>query len=133
MSEVVKKVTINVPLEKVWEALTDPRAIAAWMDDDSAQIDLKAGGKYAVFGGDTTGKFTLITAPRHLEYTWRMSEWRKSWKNSVVTWSLRKQGAGTHVTLVHSQFPNEDERASHETGWDDFWLTPMKTWLERRS
>ena len=131
MSEVVKKVTIQAPLEKVWEALTDLRAIVAWMDDETAQIDLTVGGKYTVFGGDTTGKFTRIEAPRHLEYTWRMSEWCKSWNDTVVTWSLRKQGAGTRVTLVHSQFPNEEERTGHESGWDDYWLTPMKAWLER--
>jgi uncharacterized protein YndB with AHSA1/START domain len=55
MSDVEEKVTIAAPPEKVWAAPAEPLAIAAWMDDDSAQIDLHVGEKYAVFGGDTTG------------------------------------------------------------------------------
>lgn len=131
MSEVVKKLTIKAPLEKVWAALTAPQVIAAWMDDEGVQVDLRVGGQYAVFGGDAAGAFTRIEALRHLEYTWRMAEWRKSWKPSHVSWTLRKHGDGTHITLIHSQFPNESERNSHDEGWDVYWLNPMKEWLER--
>jgi uncharacterized protein YndB with AHSA1/START domain len=133
MNDVVKKLTVEAPLVKVWDALTSPQALSAWMNDESVQVDLRAGGKYTVFGGDTTGSFTRIEAPRHLEYTWRMAEWSKGWKTSHVSWTLRKQGDGTHITLIHSQFPNETERNSHDEGWDVYWLKPMKDWLERKA
>ncbi|MCL4504417.1 MAG: SRPBCC domain-containing protein [Chloroflexi bacterium] len=130
MSVVEKKLRISAPIERVWDALTNPTSIAAWMDDESVMVDLVVGGKYAVFGGQTTGAFTRIDGPRHLEYTWRQAEWRKTWKDSVVTWTLRRDGDGTRVTLLHSQFPNDEERSGHDEGWDIYWLNPMRDWLE---
>ncbi len=37
---------------------------------------------------------------------------------------------GTRVHLTHDRFPNVDERDSHDEGWDVYWLSPMKDWLE---
>src|SRR5690242_12913838 len=101
-----KVVTIAAPLERVWAALTEPAAIAAWMDDDAAAIDLRAGGAYQFFGGATTGIVTAFKAPRSLTYTWRQAEWPAAWADSVVTWTLRRAGAGTRVQLTHTGFPN---------------------------
>ena len=131
MSDVEKKVKIAAPIEKVWAALTDPKSIESWMGPDSvAELDLKVGGKYAVFGGSTTGEFTEIKKPNTLEYTWRQGEWPASWKNSVVRWKLRRSGESTVVHLTHTKFPNKDEREGHDEGWDMYWLEPMKEWLE---
>ena len=39
MSVVEKKLRIAAPIERVWDALTNPTSIAAWMDDETAKID----------------------------------------------------------------------------------------------
>jgi uncharacterized protein YndB with AHSA1/START domain len=64
-----KEMVIKAPVGKVWAALADPETIGAWMDDDSVKVSLKVGGKYAFFGGVTTGKFAAIEKPSVLEYT----------------------------------------------------------------
>src|SRR5512143_3321290 len=114
MSDVKKKIKIKAPLEKVWLALSDVESIGAWMLDDKVRVDLRVTGKYVFFNGDTTGKFTLIQAPRHLAYTWRQASWKKSWADSLVTWTLRRAGDETVVSLEHSRFPNEEERKGHQ-------------------
>ena len=132
MLDVKKVVTINAPLEKVWAALADAHSIGVWMNDDKVRMTLSIGGSCTFFDGETTGKVISVTPPRHLEYSWRQAGWHARWKDSVVQWTLRKSGEGTRVTLIHNQFPNQEERDSHAEGWDIYWLQPMKAWLERQ-
>ncbi len=127
-----KTVQIKAPVEKVWAALTDPKAIGAWMGSEGLKVTLRKGGHFAFFGGDTTGKFTEINRPNTLEYTWRQHTWEKDWADSIVRWELNPKGRSTYVRLVHSQFPNQTERDGHDEGWDTYWLTPMKAWLEKK-
>ena len=129
-SAIVKKVNIAAPIEDVWTALTRPKAIGGWMRDDAVKVNLKIGGRYKLFGGETTGQFTRIEKPTRLEYTWRQSSWQKDWPDSNVSWELKATKHGTQVRLRHSHFPNPDERAGHAEGWDVYWLSPMKRWLE---
>jgi uncharacterized protein YndB with AHSA1/START domain len=130
MSVIEKNLHIAAPIGKVWAALTDPQAIDRWMYDNTVQVDLRVGGRYTLFGGETMGAFTLVEQPYVLEYSWRQNGWRKEWADSLVRWELKAGGEGTFVRLVHSQFPNEEERDSHDEGWDSYWLQPMAEWLE---
>ena len=131
MADIRKSLVIAAPIEKVWAALTDPPAIRGWMGEDSqVEVDLKVGGRYRLFGGDTSGQFTRVNPPDLLEYTWRQAEWKREWPDSVVRWALTRTGSDTQVRLTHGQFPNHDERDSHDEGWDIYWLEPMKDWLE---
>lgn len=127
-----KTVQINAPVEKVWAALTSAKSIASWMEGDGVKISLKEGGAYAFFSGETTGKITEVSKPNTLEYTWRQHSWPKDWADSVVRWELNPKGKSTYLRLVHSKLPNQEERDSHAEGWDTYWLTPMKAWLEKK-
>jgi uncharacterized protein YndB with AHSA1/START domain len=125
-----KEIVIRAPADKVWAGLSDPGAIGVWMDDDSVRVSLKAGGKYTLFGGVTTGKFTVIEKPSALEYTWRQAEWEKSEPDTLVRWELMPEGKKTILRLVHSGFADRQVRDDHEEGWDVYFLEPMKEWLE---
>lgn len=130
MADIEKQLHINAPIERVWAALTDPAAIGAWMHDDTIIADVRVGGSYAIFGGDTTGSFNEIAVPGKLEYTWRQASWSVKWADSIVRWELKPDSSGTWVHLTHKSFPNKDERDSHNDAWDLYWLEPMQDWLE---
>ena len=104
-----KEIVLKAPVDKVWAALADPKTIKEWMDDDSVKATLKVGGKYALFGGVTTGKFTAIEKPSVLEYTWRQAEWEKSEPDTLVRWELKPEGKKTRLHLIHSQFVDPPE------------------------
>lgn len=131
MPAVRKTLLIAAPPERVWAALTRPSAIAAWMGGP-VKSNPRPGGRFALFGGATTGRYTRLEKPRALEYTWRQAEWPANWPDSRVRWTLRAARGGTRLRLTHDRFPNEPERAGHDEGWDLYWLNPMKAWLERR-
>ncbi len=129
MKAIQKKAHIAAPIEKVWAALTSARAIEGWMGGP-IKSNPRAGGKYAYFGGETTGQYTRVDKPTTLEYTWRQASWQKDWADSRVRWTLKTTKTGTHLQLTHDHFPNQDERDGHAEGWDVYWLEPMKTRLE---
>jgi uncharacterized protein YndB with AHSA1/START domain len=131
MPDIEKKMEIAVPIERVWAALTDPATMRGWMgNDDRLEVDLRMGGRFRLFGGETSGAFTRIQKPNSLEYTWRQKDWHADWPDSLVRWELKPTGRGTQVHVTHSRFPDAKEQASHVEGWDTYWLNPMKTWLE---
>lgn len=130
MLQLEKHLTVEAPLTRVWAALTDRASIAAWMVDEAAEVDLRVGGRVVFFGGETTGTLTEIQPQRVLEYTWRQDTWTDDWADSRVRWELRALSPGeTEIHLIHSGFPNEDERDSHDEGWHFYWLEPMCEWL----
>jgi uncharacterized protein YndB with AHSA1/START domain len=134
MADIEKKIRIAAPIDNVWDALTDATSIRGWMgDDDTVAVELRVGGHYQFFGGETTGVFTVIEKPKNLAYTWRQREWHKDWPDSLVSWELMPDGQETQVLLTHSQFPNTAERDGHDEGWDIYFLGPMKKWLESLS
>ncbi len=123
----------SASIERVWDALTHSKSIAAWMQDDSAHMSSRRGTTFKLFGGETTGKILLAEKPSILHYTWRMAGWDASWPDSVVHWNLSPLAkGGTKITLVHLKLPTEEERKGHNTGWHEYWLDPMKEWLESK-
>ncbi|MCC6613254.1 MAG: SRPBCC domain-containing protein [Anaerolineae bacterium] len=132
MPSIRKQVIAHAPIEQVWSALVDRDAIAAWMIDETVAVDLRVGGAYAFFAGETTGRFTRVEAPTILEYTWRQDTWPAEWADSKVCWELEAHGSSTRIQLFHRDFPNEDERENHDDGWILYWLNPMIDWLEGR-
>lgn len=132
MPAIRRTLTLAAPIARVWAALTGPKAIADWMGGPVTS-NPRPGGRFALFSGETTGRYTRIEKPHQLEYTWRQSSWAADWPDSRVRWTLKAVKAGTRVTLVHDRFPNEAERESHDKGWDAYWLEPMKAWLEAGS
>ena len=133
MQPIIKDRLILASPMAVWAALTDPQAIRAWMGDESTvEVDLRHGGQYRLFGGETTGVFQAIDPGTRLSYTWRQREWPAEWGDSLVAWTLTPADSGTHVHLVHDRFPNEEERDAHDEGWDEYFLGPLQETLEGR-
>ena len=134
MEPIVKQRVLRAAPHAVWAALTDAAAIRAWMGEDSSvEFDLRPGGGYRLFGGETTGTIQSFEAGKRLTYTWRQGEWPTEWKDSLVDWTLTPAEGGTHLHLVHDRFPNEQERQGHDEGWDLYFLGPLQETLEQRS
>src|SRR5258708_31820408 len=107
MSDIVKDIHIAAPVERVWAALTKPSEIEAWMgDDDKIKVDLKVGGAYAIFDGETSCKFTEVDRPTTLEYSWRQHSWAKDFNESRGRSQLSTGGVGTTFERPLWEFAN---------------------------
>src|SRR5688500_17377197 len=97
-----------VPAERVWRALTEPKALAAWFWPErfgtTAEIDLRPGGRYRIAGGGmaATGEYVEVDPVTKLVYTWR---WYGEENDSLVTVTLSETGDGTDLLVVHERLP----------------------------
>jgi uncharacterized protein YndB with AHSA1/START domain len=104
------------PVERVWDALTQPDRIREWFGDTEIDLELVAGGRYdtRVVGppelidairaehGDevdlaTRQKVLRVDRPRLFEHTFGGPE------DSVVRWELERDGDGTRLLLTHME------------------------------
>ncbi|MSQ33028.1 MAG: hypothetical protein EXR60_01195 [Dehalococcoidia bacterium] len=50
----------------------------------------------------------------------------------MVSWRLEATSGATVVRLRHRGLPNQAEFEGHAQGWREYFLAPMKAWLESR-
>ncbi|MBK8026587.1 MAG: SRPBCC domain-containing protein [Chloroflexi bacterium] len=94
------------PPERVWQALTDSRAVAKWFaDNDFAPV---VGHKFRFrtdpgpnYDGILYCEVTEVDPPRRLVYTFIGGYMEHT---TLVTWTLTPVAEGTHVRLEHTGF-----------------------------
>ncbi|WP_341704955.1 SRPBCC domain-containing protein [Ferrovibrio sp.] len=118
---------INAAPAKVFAAWTEPALIARWFGPDAgpvekAEIDLRIGGRFDIAfrteDGErhtVRGAYREIVPDTKLVFSW-------SWistpeRVSQVTVSLKADGGGTLLTLLHEQFFDQAARDGHNRGW----------------
>lgn len=86
------------PIEKVWQALTDPAFLSRWLMP--ANFEAKVGFRYSLQNESyrITGEVLESDGKSRLVYTWEDGE---SDQPSVVSWNLTPDGGGTRLTLEH--------------------------------
>jgi len=120
-----KTYVINAPSWKVWEALTKEDAIKGW-GGGPCTMDDKEGTKWTLWGGGIHGVNTKVEKEKILMQDWFEKTWEEA---SKVTFTLEPDGNRTIVMLLHSEVPTEFYK-SIGMGWDEFYLGPLKTFVE---
>ncbi|WP_245287206.1 SRPBCC family protein [Bradyrhizobium elkanii] len=89
-----------------------------------AELDVRAGGRYRIsFTGNdgeyhqVGGVYREVVPNERLVFTWAWHSTPE--RESLVTVSLRSDGAGTLLTFHHEQFVDETARDDHERGWSE--------------
>jgi uncharacterized protein YndB with AHSA1/START domain len=118
---------INAPIEKVWEALINPEHINGW-GGGPAKMTNKKGEKFSLWGGQIHGTNTDVVAPNTLVQQWYGGKWLQA---STATFSLEEEKNGTKVTLLHTDVPDE-EAEDIESGWKEYYLGPLKKYVEKK-
>jgi uncharacterized protein YndB with AHSA1/START domain len=117
------------PPAKVWQALTEPRKLAAWfMPNDFAPV---VGHRFTLhrtpnrevrFSATIRCEVLEVDHERLLSYSWTDGGDYAGDLDSVVTWTLRPEGHGTRLFLEHRGFRSDDpvHQAAHRLmsdGW----------------
>lgn len=94
------------PPERVWRALTEREAIAAWYMENDFKAEV--GHKFYFktdpgpgFDGKLYGEVIEVDAPRRLVYTFKGGFMRRE---TQVMWTLTPQEGGTLLVLEHTGF-----------------------------
>jgi uncharacterized protein YndB with AHSA1/START domain len=124
---------LAAPPERVWRALTDPAALAAWFWpprlEPAAEVDLEVGGRYRIAGPGAgiavVGRYLELDPPNRLACTW---SWDGEDAETQVAVELAPSGDGTGLDLRHEGFADEATRDDHAQGWTDC-LDRLPGWL----
>jgi len=120
--------TLPAPPERVWLALTDPAAMAAWFwppaFGTTVEIDLRVGGRYRIAaphgptgGFAAVGAYRVVEPPHRLVFTWRWEG--QDGPETLVTVTLAGGDEKTELRLVHEGFADDHDRDMHAQGWAD--------------
>jgi uncharacterized protein YndB with AHSA1/START domain len=123
---------LAAPREKVFQAWTDPKALAKWFaptgeyETRIPKLELRVGGAYRIemqLGDKNSvaiGTYREIRPPQRLVFTW-------SWEtnpndrgdpgDTVVTVDFIDRAGKTEVVLTHERFPDAQARDAHDKGW----------------
>lgn len=125
MKTIKQTYSINASIKDVWQALVDPKIIVKW-GGGPAQMDDRVGTKFTLWGGDIYGKNIKVVENEELVQEWFGGSWDKP---SIVTFTLKKKGNETEVNLQQEDVPDTEIDDIAE-GWKDYYLGPLKDYLE---
>jgi uncharacterized protein YndB with AHSA1/START domain len=131
--------TYDVPVEKVWKAITDKDQMKQWYFDIAA-FKPEVGFEFQFTGQGHKGeqylhlcKITEVVAGKKLKYSWRYKGYEG---NSFVTFELFADGDKTRLRLTHEgleTFPKSQDFAkeSFAAGWTELIGTSLKEFVEK--
>jgi uncharacterized protein YndB with AHSA1/START domain len=119
---------IKAPIDKVWQALIDPRIIEKW-GGGPAKMDALVGTKFSLWGGTVWGKNLIVSERKKLVQDWYSDEKPKWEKPSKVTFTLQSESGSTRLELLHEEVPDVNAKDIAD-GWKDYYLGPLKKYLE---
>lgn len=133
--------TYNVPVEKVWKAITDRDQMKQWYFD-LAEFKPEVGFEFQ-FEGSNEGRtflhlcrITEVVAGKKISYTWKYKGFEGS---SLVTFELFPEEGKTKLRLTHAgleSFPSSNPDFAKENfvqGWTFITGTSLKDFLEKTS
>ncbi len=117
--------------EKVWATWTDPEKLIGWFCTTKArpgslraELDVRVGGRYRISFEMESGEYSEVgglyrelVPNAKLVFTWAWHSTPE--RESLVTVSIKPDGAGSLMLFTHEQFFDETARDNHAKGWNE--------------
>jgi len=131
------KQVFDAPIERVWEAWTNPEQLVKWQhspsgDSKTADTDLKVGGEWRLVMRDKNdqdqsdhdvpvgGKYIEIDKPNKLVFSWLWEGQNPDTHTTTMTILLNKlEENKTELTLIQTGFPDQNMVNEHTAGWKE--------------
>lgn len=136
---IVKEVTLNAPISKVWKALTDKDEMKHWYFE-LEEFKPEVGFEFQFYGGSEEKKYlhlckiTEVIPNKKVAYSWKYEGYQGE---SFVTFELFAEGDKTRLKLTHEgleSFPSDNSDFSKEnfvTGWNHIIYKSLKDYLDK--
>jgi uncharacterized protein YndB with AHSA1/START domain len=135
--DIKKKIFIPKSREEVWEALTNPVDISAWlMQTTDFKPEVKSTFMMQAkpmpgWDGKIYGEILVADKPNVLSYTWKGDQMKS---NTVIKWTLLPKDTGTLLILDHSGFTGLSDYILgifHALGWKRF-MNQLKNLTQKK-
>ncbi|MBN0048333.1 SRPBCC domain-containing protein [Streptomyces actuosus] len=128
MVDILHRVGITAPPEKVYEALTTVEGLAGWWTTDTSG---SGDGVLKFRFGDVGGfDMKVLDLQPHTRVLWEVVEGPDEWIGTTVTFDLARDGEWTIVLFAHEGWREPVEFMNHcSTKWAMF-LMSLKSMVE---
>jgi uncharacterized protein YndB with AHSA1/START domain len=110
----------------VWAALTDPATIERW-GGGPATMSAVPGFEFGLWGGDIHGTVLEVDPGRSMLQEWFGGDWDCP---SLARFTLTEQPEGSTLLELENTGVPDDAGADIDSGWDEYYLGPIRTLLE---
>lgn len=114
------EISIDIEADKgrVYEILSTSEGLKGIFGGEGPEVEMKEGGTYHYGWGPNEGPTKVID---FREGEMIHTDWYHGKDpETFLTWKLSGSGGRTRLTLVHSGFPNEEQKHDYEAGWFHF-------------
>jgi activator of HSP90 ATPase len=121
--------TFKASPNRIYDILMSSREHAAMTANGAAKISRKPGGTFSCHGGWISGRNIELVTGKRIVQAWRAKNWPPG-IYSLVSFTLKKKGKGTRLTLDHNGIPSNH---SHHltTGWKARYWAPLRAYLSK--
>jgi uncharacterized protein YndB with AHSA1/START domain len=128
-----RETTIEAPVERVWELLTQADHVGRWFGDAGAEIDLRPGGEMVMHWRDHgSTRARIETVEPHTRFAYRWAPYKDpggdapvDGNSTRVEFTLTPDGGGTRLRVVETGFASlatsdeqrEKNHADNTEGW----------------
>src|SRR5918998_4274017 len=128
-----RETTIEAPVERVWELLTQAHHVGQWFGDAGAEIDLREGGDMIVLWREHGKARARIEAVEpHTRFAYRWAPFKDpsgdepvEGNSTLVEFTLHPEGDATRLRVVETGFASlatsEEQRARNHEGNTEGW------------
>ena len=132
--QIERDITINAPVDRVWELITQPEHVGRWFGDAGAEIDLRPGGAMVLRWADqgaSRGRVVAVEPHTRFAYRWAPftdpgGEEPVDGNSTLVEFTLQPEGDATRLRVVETGFASlstsDEQRArnvdSNTGGWE---------------
>jgi uncharacterized protein YndB with AHSA1/START domain len=131
-----RSIWINVPRERVWQAVTDSRQIGKWWPPDEWDIPQLKAGEQIKFGKEDTayGTIAIVDPPHKFVVHWQPTKMFPT--NTMTSLVLEEENGGTRLNVAESGFESlpddiRDNRIANVGEGYTLVLASLKTLLEQ--
>lgn len=128
---IISGATFPVSPQTLFRTFMDARLHAAAIGD-TARINPKVGGRFALFGNSILGRTLHVVPGSLVVQTWRGSHWRASDPDSILVVRFSGTAKKGRMELVHEGVPAHDWRGVTE-GWKQYYWKPWAAYFGKRA
>jgi activator of HSP90 ATPase len=128
MPKIKQEITFTAPVSKVYEALTQSAAHAAFTGAP-AEISGDEGGAFSAYGGKVHGRQIELVPNERVVQAWRAGSWPEG-VFSIARYDLSDVGGKTKLVFEQDGVP-EDQVGHIDGGWHKMYWEPLRKHLER--
>ncbi len=132
MVDIIHRIGIKAPVEKVYAALSTVEGVAGWWTKETRGSSKPGGPVKVLFrnpSGDEIGsmEFQMVTLKPNQEVVWRFVSGPEEWLGTDVTFRLSQDGDSTLVLFGHRNWREALEFTAHcSMKWATFLLSLRK-------